>query len=627
MNNKAIILLTATAVCLMSITGCTGNKDESKTLDLKWLSNKQELIYSGACGGDSIEELISLEIKGENQKEGVEVLFTAEKGEIFDGKEKLDGKFMIAVGEKKNLRYSQSIPKDYNFPGSVEISFKSDGFEPVKLVMQIDKNEGCPDDVGAQTKPFIDSDTLKPVWFKDAKEFNEGNPVQWAIFNGYDKDSRFFYKMTSNELGFDFATGEVKPSEQGKNRIWIESSGNRKVSIMPDAGSSSANYYENGEWKWTASIPNLPEFYLPFLTETSFVHYLENRITCLDLRDGKERWNAKVKYGETLNFAQFGFGEGKLVASGDDWLVCFDETTGKELWSFKADNKSDKDGMPSPDNRYFTLKPIVTKDRVWVAISDPPGDFYHPYKVRCYDAATGKILFDEDDKLRTADEHFEIRSIHGCAGGVVVSFWQGGFQPEPDKFFIRHIDKNFIAADIQAHLMATQQGKFITFESSNGMLKSLDIENNAVLWTFEIGGKINATSEYPWVGSEAFKLTDDDKIFVGYGNNVFALDAADGKLLWTGFHKDMIPVDFVVIGDSLFIHYQKPINANNAVFAEFGIGDGKLRNKLHPFFGGKTSLYTFLGRLREVPDYIVDMRKIDDFLVLVTNKYVICYKR
>lgn len=627
MNNKATILLTAIALFMSSFAGCAGNKESGKELDLKWLSNKQELIYSGACGGDIIEELISIEIKTGKQEERVEVLFESEKGELFDGKEKLDGKFSIAVGEKKNLRFSLSVPKDYNFPGSVDISFKNDVFEPAKLVMQIDKNEGCPGDVGVQTKPFVDSDTLKPVWHKDAKEFNEGNPVQWAIFNGYDKGGKFFYKMASNELGFDFATGNAKPSEQGKNRIWIESSGNRKVSIMPDADSSSANYYENGDWKWTASIPRLPEFYLPFLTETSFVHYLENRITCLDLRDGKERWNANVKYGETLNFAQFGFGNGKLAASGDDWIVCFDEVSGKELWSFKADNTSDKDGLPSPDNRYFTLNPVITGDRIWVAVSDPPGDFYHPYKVRCYDAATGKMLFEEGEKLLTADEHFEIRSIHGCSGGVVVSFWQGGFQPEPDKFFIRHIDKNFKTTDYQSRLMATHQGKSITFESSNGNLKCLDFENNAILWTFGIEGKINASSEYPWVGAEAFKLTGDGKIFVGTGKVVSALEAGDGKLLWSNTYKNMEPINFVAMDGSVFVHFQKPVDSNNAVLAEFGIDDGKLKNKLHPFFGSKTSLYTFLGRLREVPDYIVDMRKIDDFIVLVTNKYVICYKR
>lgn len=621
-----MVLLVATILCLASFSGCTADKEGSEVLDLKWASNKQELIYSGACGGDSVEELVWVELKAGSQKESLDVWFEATKGTLFDGKEKLEGKFAIAMGEKKILRFSADIPKDFAFPGSIEILFKGEGFVPISLTMQIDKNEGCPDDVGAQNAPFLDSDTIKPKWFKDAKEFNEGNPVQWAVFNGFDKE-RFFYKLTANELAFDFATGEAKASEQGKNRMWIESTGNRSVGIIPGSDSSSAQYFENGELKWTAEIPLLPEFYMPFLTEKSFVHYLENRIVCVDLQNGKERWNAKAKYGETLNFAQFGFGYDKIVVSGDDWLICFDEITGKELWAFKADNKFDKDGIPKPDNRYFALKPVVSKGNVWVAISDPPGDFYHPYKVRCYDALTGKILFEEDDKLRASDEHYEIRSIHECAGGVVVSFWQGGFQPEPDKFFIRHIDKNFKTADIQARLMTTYQGKFITFESSNGNLKCLDIENNAVQWTYNTEGGINKTTEHPWVGSEAFKLTDDGKMFVGKGKNVIALDALNGKLLWTNAYKNMFPVDFVAIDGSVFVHFQKEIDSNNAVLVEFNMADGKPQNTLHPFFGGNTSLYTFLGRLREVPDYIVDMRKIGNFIVLATNKFILCYQR
>ncbi len=626
MNNKFLVFLATAALCLTSLFGCASDKKGDEALNLKWASNKDEVIYSGACGGDSVQELISIELKPDAQKESLDVFFDAANGSLFDGKEKLEGKFAVAPGEKKMLRFSVDIPKDFAFPGNVEISFKGQGFVPIKLVMTIDKNEGCPDDIGAQNAPFLNSDTIKPLWFKDVKEFNEGNPLQWAIYNGFDKGEKFYYKMTANELSFDFSSGKSTPSQQGKNRQWIESK-NRAASIIPGPDSSSVQYFENGDEKWTAKIPLLPEFYLPFLTEKSFVHYLENRIACLDLRDGKERWNAKAKYGETLNFAQFGFGNDKIVVSGDDWLICFDEMSGKELWSFKADNRLDENGMPDPGNRHFALRPVVSGDKVWVTISDPPGDFYHPYKVRCYDAATGKMLFEEDDKLRASDEHYEIRSINKSGGGVVASFWQGGFQPEPDKFFIRHIDRNFKSLDIQARLMAESNGKFITFESANGNLKCLDIENNATVWTYNIEGSINATAEYPWAGSEAFKLTDDGKILVGKGSSIIALDAADGKLLWTNTHKNMRPVDFVATEGGVFVHLQKEINTNNALLAEFGLADGKLKNVLHPFFGNNTSMYTFLGRLREVPDYIVDMRKIGDYIVLATNKYILCYSR
>lgn len=637
MNNKVVILLTTVAICLASLSGCGKNNDDNKALNIKWASNKQDFIYSGACGGDSVEELITVELKAENQKEAPEIKFETTKGTLYDGKEKLEGKFLFTLGEKKLLRFNADIPKDFAFPGNIEITFQGEGFEPVKLAMQIDKNEGCPDDVGTQSVPFLNTDTIKPLWYANAKDFNGGNPVQLAIFNGSDK-GKFFYRMhgnyveyqTAKEVKFDFVKGDAKPSEQDKNRIWIESTGERRVFIIPGANASSAQYFENGELKWTAEIPLHPEFYMAFLTEKSFVHYLENRIVCLDLRDGKERWNAKAKYGETLNFANFGFGYDKIIASGDDWIICFDETNGKELWSLKTNNKFDENGTPDPGNKHFTLKPVVSKDKVWTAISDPPGDFYHPYKLRCYEASTGKLLFEEDDKLlgfRSMDEYFEIKSIHECAGGVVASYWQGGFQPERDKYFIRYIDKNFKITDIQMRLLEPYQDKFIAYEPTNGNLKCLDIENNATFWTFNIDGYINVTPEYPWVGSEAFKLTYDGKILVGKGKNIIALDAKDGKMLWTNSYKNMYPVDFVAINNSVFVHMQKEIDTNNAVLAEFNMADGKPQTILHPFFGNKISLFTFLGKQREVSDFIVDMRKIDNFIVLVTNKYVICYQR
>jgi outer membrane protein assembly factor BamB len=621
--------VTAIAVCLVSFSGCDTKKEDNKTLDIKWASNKQNFIYSGVCGGDFLEELISVELKVETPKEALEIKFEATRGTLFEGKKKLDGKFVPTIGEKKMFRFSADIPKDFTFPGNIEILFRGEGFEPIKLTMQIDKNEGCPDDVGAQNGPFIDSDTIKPLWYVNAKDINGGNPLQWAIFKGFNKD-KFFYKMTENEISFDFSNGVTKPSEQGKNRIWIESSNNRKVSIILATDSSSATFIENEELKWTANIPLLPEFSMPFLTEKSFVYFLENRITCVDLLDGKERWNATAKFGETLNFANFGYGYGKIVASGDDWIICFDEKNGKELWSVKADLKFDENGVPDPGNRHFTLKPVVSKDKIWTAISDPPGDFYHPYKLRCYEASTGKMLFEEDDKLanfRSMDEFFEIKSIYESTGGVVASFWQGGFQPEPDKYFIRHIDKNFKTTDIQMRLMESYQDKFIAYEAANGNIKCLDIENNATFWTFNSDGIINATPDYPWVGSEAFKLTKDEKIFVGKGKSIIALDAKNGKLLWANTFKNMYPVDFVAIDEGVFVHLQKELDTNNAVLVEFNIGDGKPINILHPFFGNKTSLFTFQGKQREVPDYIVDMRKIDNSIVLVTNKYVICYKR
>jgi outer membrane protein assembly factor BamB len=244
---------------------------------------------------------------------------------------------------------------------------------------------------------------------------------------------------------------------------------------------------------------------------------MDGSVYCLDY-DGQLKW--KFETGNGVEAPALIHGGKVFVGDLDGSLYCLDLQSGKENWSYKADNQIS--GSPNI---------WVSGNRALIVFGSY--DFY----LHCLDAGTGKLIwkYETDNFINGAAACYQGKAIFGgCDGFIhVVDIATGKFEKKID---IATYIASSVAVSANAAFIGDHDGKF----------SCVDLENEKIVWTWTNDQARLPFLASPSVNQKVAVIGNEDKY-------TYCFNRFTGELIWRFNSGSRINASPVIAGDRVLV--------------------------------------------------------------------------
>jgi outer membrane protein assembly factor BamB len=244
---------------------------------------------------------------------------------------------------------------------------------------------------------------------------------------------------------------------------------------------------------------------------------MDGSVYCLD-QEGRLQWDFKA--GNGVEAPALIHGEKVYIGDLNGALFCLDLMSGKEIWSYRADNQIS--GSPNI---------WESKDRTMILVGSY--DFF----LHCLDAATGKVLW----KYET--DNF-INGAAACVNGKAIFGGCDGFIHVVD-ILTGKLDKKIDVATYIASSVAISGSEAYTGDH-DGKFSCVDLEGEKIAWTWTNDRARLPFLASPSVNQKVAVIGNEDKY-------TYCFDRSTGELIWRFNSGSRINASPVIAGNRVLV--------------------------------------------------------------------------